>query len=148
MKKLFKKMWELTFPPSEGDYKIKLRIYNFLIIVLVVFIVSYSSYYIGNSKNSVSVKPVIIPIQSVMMPSNIVSTNTNLPNDEFLIGELVGIKYWGIYGIVEDKILGVEGYKYEVRWKDNNKQLPKDEFYSWELFRPLNNTIPTSVLQN
>lgn len=83
-----------------------------------------------------------------MMPPEIIYTNGILPSDEFFVGEVVGIKYFGIYGIVEEKIVGVSGYTYQVRWRDSSRELPKDIFHNWELFRPSPNSIPLSALQD
>ena len=66
---------------------------------------------------------------------------------EFNEGDIVGIKYFGIYGIVIEKTLCSDGIKYTVRWRNNERDLPKDSFYQWELYRPDLNSLPSVILK-
>jgi len=165
VKEFLKKLWGYISPWHYSDDKSKIGTYNFLIVVLIVFITFYTSYYTVNFFKRVEpIKPSIVQtsptqfsffnipyailITSNMVPPKISYTNGNLPSEEFFVGEVVGIKYFGIYGIVEDKIISFDGYNYEIRWRNNNHELPKDVFHGWELFRPTPNSIPSSILQN
>lgn len=136
--------------------------YNIVILVCVIFMLAYAGSFIKGLENRhESDAPQIVQttpnqfdpnynyyltISSNTIPPTIVAQQgKDLPADEFYVGEVVGIKYFGIYGLVEEKTLGVNGYIYDVRWKNAERDLPKDTFYGWELFRP----PPQSVtLQN
>ncbi len=155
-------------PWQHTDDKMKIRTYNIVILFLIAFIISDTVYditrFVGSEESkeprvtfSTTVKdssseflnhPSAITITSNMIPPVIIFTNGVPSLDEFFVGEVVGVKYFGIYGIVTEKIISVNGYKYEVRWRDASRGLPKDTFYEWELFRPSPNSIPTTVFQN
>ena len=160
--KYFKDAWSFFWEPSKTKEDKLLKRYDILIAIGVIFMVMYSTHFFMNFKNSnVMLSPSIVTISATNIPTpaaiyrttnmatpKIISTNLVLKPDEFYIGEVVGVKYFGIFGVVVEKIISPTGYAYEVRWKDNSHDLPKDTFYSWELYRPENGTVPISALQN
>jgi hypothetical protein len=134
---------------------------EWIIAICVVFMVIYMGIYYNNLKNkfeSSKDHSIITPqIISTNNPNYNVAINlstnslppitaTNLPPGEFFIGEIVGIKYFGIYGLVINKTTDLNGYKYTVQWENQERDLPTDDFYNWQLFRPKDGTVPVSEL--
>jgi len=134
--------------PMDGN-DTKLRLYEFLFFICIVFMVIYSMFFLINFKNS----PTKFThnyssnnVTNIQSSINVSINDTNLPKDEFFIGEIVEIKDFGILGVVIQKTLYVDGYMYDVRWKNIERDLPKDSFYSWELRRPEKYYVPVSDL--
>ncbi len=131
-------------------------------------VIYFAFLYVNSIQNeNNSTKPTIItfgglPANNVIPDYNIAINNTSnmtvpiiippinikLKPNEFYIGEIVGIKYFGLFGLVREKIIGTSGYTYEVEWKDNSHGLPRQVFQPWELYRPERGTVPISALQN
>ena len=74
-------------------------------------------------------------------------TTNALTDKEFYVGEIVGIKYFGIFGLVREKTLGTKGYTYTIRYEDSGHDLMTEDCYAWELYRPAPGTVPISVLR-
>ena len=159
LKDLFSFLWVKPKTPEEKVIKR----YDIVIAICVLFMAVYIAVFLYNLKrtatdnktfiNSVDVAIVkthpeyntLIKHTTNVVPS-VVPTNTS--HIEFVEGEIVGIKYFGIFGLVTSKIFGTDGYRYNVMWKDNNHGLCEHEFYTWQLYRPEDNTVPLSALQN
>ena len=151
MLKSIKELLSFYWTPSKTPQDKVIKRYDLLIFIGVIFIAIYVGHLFYSYQNTnVITKPcVTTPVVSTILSySNTVKNkvvNVSTKPNEFSIGELVGIKDFGIYGKVTQKILGTTGYTYEVRWRDNEHGLPKDVFYPWELEKT---TIPISVLRN
>jgi hypothetical protein len=165
--KYFKDLWSFFWTPAKTQEDRLLKRYDMLIALGVVFMIVYSTHFLLNFQNSdVMIKPSIVNIGTTniqynpaaynrtiyrttnMISPTIIATNMVLRPDEFYVGEIIGVKYFGIFGVVVEKIISPTGYTYEVRWKDNSHDLPKEIFYPWELYRPEAGTVPISALQN
>lgn len=158
MNDVFKSLKELLsfyWTPSKTPQDKIIKRYDFLISLCVTFIIIYVSHLLFTYQNVDVIpkpSPVNSGIPSITFHSNVVknrvstiTTNISVKSDEFYIGEIVTIKDFGVYGKVVQKILGTTGYTYKVRWKNNERDLPSDVFYPWELEKT---ELPISVLQN
>jgi len=149
----------LREPKTTEDKVIKR--YNLLLFICITFLIIYAAYFFLNlQQSSINSSPSIVTVgitenelhpllqSGPNMGYAVATTPTTiiLRTNEFYTGEIVGVKYFGIFGIVTEKILGTGGYTYEVRWRDTSHGLPKDIFHSWELYRPDRGSVPTSVL--
>lgn len=138
-----------------------IRRYNILISICVTFMVVYGTVVTINLNNVIKSKQPTIEfinytpkqIGGIMSNNlsivNIVSSN-KLDDTEFYEKEVVGLKYWpSTFGYVTEKILGVNGYSYRIKYKDNNHQYHDDLIWSaWELYRPQQNLITPFSLQD
>lgn len=164
MKEVVQYLKNLFRKSKTVDDKIIQR-YDLILFICIVFLIVYAGYFFLNvQQTAIDEKPAIISIGLSENELHPLLNNTprNTPNmgyaiavtpdtlvlktNEFYIGEIVGVKYFGIFGIVTEKILGTGGYSYEVRWRDTSHGLPKDIFHPWELYRPDRGSVPTSVL--
>jgi hypothetical protein len=151
-------------PKTPEDRQI--RRYEIIVSICVIFMVAYMCLFFYNLRGTIKTEMAEQPVvQSIVVPpafdpnyniSIYQDTNTTAPTSisknklseqEFYVGEVVGIKYFGMYGIVRRKIWEIGGYMYEVRWKNEEHDLPTDQFYAWELYRPQPGTVPLSALQ-
>lgn len=152
-------LWKHAKTPEEKVIKK----YDIWILVCIVFMVIYSTVFIlslqkkdaeptgvfsVNDDPDYSIKLFLSTNLVIPGPSNHSVYKKELPKDEYFVGEIVGIKYFNIYGVIIEKTLGTEGYKYTVRWKNTEKDLPTGEFHRWEIYRVQADTIPISALQN
>lgn len=161
MKSLIQYIKNLRNTPTTPDDKVIKR-YDLLLFICSAFMIVYVGFFFLNLQQSeYASHPNVVEIGMTdgneLHPLLTASPNMGyavattpatlmLKTNEFYVGEIVGVKYFGIYGIVREKILGTGGYTYEVRWRDTGHGLPKDIFYSWELYRPDRGSVPTSVL--
>lgn len=123
--------------------------------------VGYMACYVCNLKHSIKFSdqsPIVQTVLSTNDPNynvafdrttntvapTIISTN-QLPQQEFFQGEIVGIKYFGLYGVVVKRTLGLNGYVYTIRWENSERDLDEQDFFSWELFRPSPGTVSASA---
>lgn len=150
----------LSRKPKTEDDKV-LKRYDLLLFICAAFLIIYAGYFFLNvQQTAIDSKPNVVTIgltENELHPLLTSGPNMGygvattpmtivLKTNEFYVGEIVGVKYFGIYGIVREKILGIGGYTYEVRWRDSGHGLPKDIFHSWELYRPERGSVPTSIL--
>lgn len=158
-----KNFFSSLFKKAKTQDDAVLKRYDLVIFIGVIFIIVYGGFFLMNvEKTAISSKPSVVNIGVIdssfntnkvfadvdkMMPPTIIPNNVPLKNTEFFIGEVVGIRYFGLYGIVQEKILGTSGYTYEVMWKNGNS-LSTHVFSPWMLFRPEAKTVPPAVLQN
>ena len=154
MLKSIKELLSFYWTPAKTPEDKVIKRYDFLIFLGVIFITIYIGHLFFTAQNTDTIltKPSVVnvgkpntPVNYNILKNRVMSVTVPSKSDEFYIGEVVGIKDFGIYGKVVQKILGTTGYTYAVRWKDSARGLPKDIFYPWELEK---NTLPISVLQN
>lgn len=146
--------------PKTNDDRLVKR-YDLLLFIGATFLIIYTSFFFLNVQHSVyessasvvdigmnanEQHPLITPSPTVGYAIATTPDTLVLKTNQFYVGEVVGIRYFGIFGIVREKILGTGGYKYQVRWRDTSHGLPTDEFFSWELYRPERGSVPASVL--
>jgi hypothetical protein len=151
--KSLKELLSFYWTPSKTPQDRIIKRYDLLIFVGVIFITIYIGHLFFSAQNAdVILKPSVVTVNTSNIPLNsnisknrVANTNISFKLDEFYIGEIVNVRDFGVYGKVIQKIFGTTGYTYEVRWKDNERGLPKDVFYPWELEK---STVPISVLQN
>ena len=143
-------------PQTKEDKVIKR--YDIIIFICIVSMILYGLYFVANletkintnTENISNLNPNDSPIiynapDTTLYP--FYPTNS-IPSNEFFVGEIVGVKYFGVFGLVREKVLGSRGYTYIVRIENNEHDLPTEEFYNWELYRPSPNSIPISVLRH
>ena len=161
MKEITQYIKNLFKSPTTADDKV-LKRYDLLLFVCAAFLIIYAAFFFLNIQNpevasTANVVEIGMKEGNELHPLLTATPNMGyavattpatmiLKTNEFYVGEIVGVRYFGIYGIVREKILGTGGYTYEVRWRDSGHGLPKDIFYSWELYRPDRGSIPTSIL--
>jgi hypothetical protein len=73
---------------------------------------------------------------------------TNIPVEEFQIGDVVGIRYFNIYGLVTERTRGIGKISYEVLYKDGNRDLQKINVEGWLLYHPPKESLSPLILQN
>jgi len=155
IKDLFSFLWKPAKTPEEKAIKR----YDTMIAVCVIFMIGYSCVFLYNLEAKINshVDSNTSDVSSdydqsiYTSPDSTLSPKyppTTITNNEFYVGELVGIKYFGVFGLIVEKTIGVEGYKYTVRWRTTTRDLPTSDFYAYDLYRPAPHSIPISVLQN
>ena len=154
MKKFIAKIVDYVkslFSFKEDDDVGQLRRYNVLIYLGLVFLLVYmTNFYITSNHKIESQAPTQTIDFSVVYVTNlspIVTTNHRVivptkPSEEFKEGEIVGVKHFGIIGIVKTKIINpVSGNTYEIIYKNNNHQLQTITLDGWLLFHPAKETL-------
>lgn len=156
IKELFSWIWK----PARTQEERVIKRYDTLIALCVVFMIVYSSLYVlnlnfkvdSNTTNITSINQIDPNYNPAIYNSPDTSLNpfytTNaLTDKEFYVGEIVGIKYFGIFGLVREKTISTRGYTYTIRYEDMSHDLMNEECYAWELYRPAPGTVPISVLR-
>lgn len=157
---------------AKTDDERQIKILDWVILVLVVFIVAWSSYVLlTKQKILFSSGPEIVEvpyIPSKTAPTNLLNaafgsntlkslnSNATIPfiispkasPSDFYYGETVEIKSFGVYGIIHEKTFGAYGWIYTVRYRDNTHTLHDVECWSEEIFRPTPGSVPPSALIN
>lgn len=156
IKELFSWIWRPAKTPEEKVIKR----YDTLIALCVVFMVGYSGIFILNldhkiNSNTTNISNISNPDPNYnpsfySSPDSSLTpfyTTNALTDKEFYVGEIVGVKYFGVFGLVREKTLGTRGYTYTIRYENMEHDLMSEDCYAWELYRPAPNTVPISVLR-
>ncbi len=164
MDEIFKNIKELIsfiWKPAKTQEEKVIKRYDILIALCILFMVGYVCIFvlkleshiesntsnislINNADNGSGNPAIYVAPDTEIHPQY---TNQALTDKEYFIGEIVGIKYFGVFGLVTEKTLGARGYAYTVRWETSDHSLPTDNFFAWELYRPLPGSVPVSVLR-
>ncbi len=154
-----KELFSLLWTPAKTPEEQAIKRYDILIALCVVFMVIYAGLYLfnleakidngGTTTNISQSDPNYNPAfynspDATLTPFY---TTDSLTDKEFYVGEIVGVKYFGIFGLVREKTLGTRGYVYTIRYENIEHDLMLEECYAWELYRPAPGTIPISVLR-
>jgi hypothetical protein len=153
IKELFSWIWTPAKTPEE---KIIKR-YDILIALCVVFMIGYFGLFILNldykinfsSTNISSINRIDQNFNPAFYNSPDASfyTTNALTDKEFYVGEIVGVKYFSVFGLVIEKTLGTWGFTYTIRYENTEHDLMNEDCYSWELYRPPPGTVSISVLR-
>jgi len=157
IKELFSWVWNTAKTPEEKSIKK----YDILIALCVVFMLGYGGIFMLNLNHKVEINTTNISnIESadpnynpaIYSPPDSITTHpfytTNaLTDKEFYVGEIVGVKYFGVFGMVREKTLGTSGYVYSIRYEDASHDLMREDCSAWELYRPAPGSIPISILR-
>lgn len=130
-------------------------------ICIFLFIVDATYYFIYTEKirreSNLSLSPVMHNVSTNEIHPKLFNNATNTQSyptlstnvsETFNIGDIVGIKFFNGMGLVRQKILGVNGYTYSVRLKDNSHRLYDSPFSSWELYKPTKEMLTPLLLQD
>jgi hypothetical protein len=156
-----KNRFRLMFRPAKTENERILKRYDFLIIIGIVILFITSGRFIKDIEKSemFSSKPSVVNINfsgdtnkiSSLMVKSIVSNAIPViiqSDAPFTKGETIGIKYFNTLGIIREKVIGLSGNYYIIRYKDNMHCLHDIECEEDELFRPPINSLFPSSLQN
>lgn len=156
LKSLFSWIWK----PAETHEEKVIKKYDILISLCVIFMIGYMGVSVFNYDRKATTNVSDIPAFVNQDPNYNVAiynapdekltpfyTTNSLTDKEFYIGEIVGVKYFGIFGLVREKTLGTAGYTYSVRYENIERDLMDNNFHYWELYRPLPGSVPISVLR-
>jgi hypothetical protein len=159
LKSLFSWVWKPAKTPEEKAIKR----YDALIALCVMFMIGYVCLFFFNLDRKTSANNTVVD-----SPNNIVATNPNynisiynapdtqlrpfyttnaLTDGEFYVGEIVGVKYFGVFGLVREKVLGTRGYSYVIRYENTEHDLMNESCFAWELYRPPAGSVPLTVLR-
>ena len=156
IKEIFSWMWKPVKTPEEKVIKR----YDTMIGLCVIFMVIYAGLYVFNLETKIdnnttnissinSIDPNYNPAFYNSPDSSLTPfyTTNSLTDKEFYVGEIVGVKYFGVFGLIREKTLGTRGYTYTIRYENMEHDLMSEDCYAWELYRPSPGSVPISVLR-
>jgi len=156
IKELFSWIWKPATTPEEKVIKR----YDTLIALCVVFMVIYAGLYLFNLETKIDSNTTNITSINQTDPNynpafykspdavlNPFYTTNSLTDKEFYVGEIVGVKYFGVFGLIREKTLGTRGFTYTIRYENMEHDLMSEDCYAWELYRPNPGSVPISVLR-
>ena len=156
LKEIFSWVWK----PAKTQEEKVIKRYDALISLCVIFMVGYSCLYALKLETKINTNTTDISnfneVDPNYHPSLFASPDTTLSpfyttnaltDKEFYVGEIVGVKYFGIFGLVREKTLGTHGYTYTIRYENTEHDLMNEECFAWELYRPAPNSVPISALR-
>jgi len=156
LKSLFSWIWR----PAKTQEEKVIKRYDTIIALCVIFMIGYLGFSVFSFDRKESVNITNITSAASEDPNYNVAiyngpdtkltpfyTTNSLTDKEYYIGEIVGVRYFGIFGLVRQKTLGTHGYTYTVRYENTEHDLMNDEFEAWELYRPQAGSVPISVLR-
>jgi hypothetical protein len=132
----------LTSPQTEADAKINKC--DYALVALSLFIVAYGIFLYNRPhtspvKETTHVNFVTNKVEVFVAPKNL---------KDFVEGEFVGVRYFGVYGVVLGKKFQIGGAVYEIIYKDNDGVLQKIDVEKWLLFIPDKNELIADTLRN
>lgn len=160
MKKIFqdiKKFISSFIDDDETDEQKTIIRHNRLVFGLIAFIILYCGFWMINLEHKTEVPP--LQIVKIEQASNIIHptllyTNTgtmtypiDIGNEEFKIGEIVGIKYFGTIGLIIAKSSSDQN-SFNVMYKDNGHVIQVQTFKKWLLYHPQKDTLTPLSLQD
>jgi hypothetical protein len=117
--KYLKGKWQLLLEKPKTPEEKTLHRMNVFIFLCAVFLIVYGSFW-------------FVQVQHGMVKINTMVHNTS--TNTFNVGDAVGIKYFGGVGLIREKTLGIKGYTYTIRQKNDYTGEYDLPFEPWEIY--------------